>query len=246
MILPSGQLEKMYLIAYESNEQDAAKVNVDGEEKFVFQVNPETYKRRYAIEYTNRASVPGTMSDPGTYNRTQPETFTVDILFDSSGVIKSESLLSIAIVNPFASNETEDVTERLIKFKKFCYDYQSETHRPYYVRLCWGDESGFFFGVVTSLEIDFKLFKPNGKPIRAVAHLGLQEAEDRILTNRRRDMLSPDITHEKTFKSGDEFSHMSYRQYRDSQYYIDVAKANKLLSFRNIRQGQVLQFPPLK
>jgi hypothetical protein len=39
---------------------------------------------------------------------------------------------------------------------------------------------------------------------------------------------------------------MSYKQYRDSQYYIDVAMANKLLSFRNIPQGQVLQFPPLK
>lgn len=246
MISPTGQLEKMYLIAYETNEQGAAKVSVDGEEKFVFQVNPETYSRRFAIQYTNTSSTPGTMSDPGTYDRTTPETFTVDILFDSSGVIKSESMFNIAIVNPFASDETADVTARIEKLKNFCYNYQSDPHRPYYIRLCWGDESGFFFGVVTTLEIDFKLFKPNGKPIRALAHLSLQEAEDRILTTRRMAQQSPDITHEKTFKSGDEFSYMSYKQYKDSQYYIDVAQANGLLSFRNIREGQVLQFPPLK
>lgn len=239
-------MEKMYLMAYATNQPSERPVRVGDQDKFRFQVNPETYKRRFGIQYANTAKVPGTTSDPGTYHNTLPETFTVDILFDSSGVLKEESLIHIAIINPFEAGEPEDVTARIEKLKNFCYNFQSDPHRPYYVRLCWGDESGFFFGVVTTLEIDFKLFKPNGKPVRAVAHLSLNEAEDRVLTDRQRSPQSPDITHEKTFKAGDKFSLMANHVYRKDEYYIDVAKANHLLSFRNIKEGTKLQFPPIK
>lgn len=246
MLSPGGQLEKMYLIAYQNNEPNEAKVIVDGDEKFIFQVNPESYRRRFGIQYANTGRVPGTTSDAGTYNLTLPETFTVDILFDNSGVITNESLLQIAVVNPFSPDKPNDVTRRVEKLKNFCYNFQSDPHRPYFIRLCWGDESGFFFGVVTTLEIDFKLFRPDGKPIRAVAHLSLNEAEDRILSERRRHPASPDITHEKVFKGGDLFSLLSHKVYKKSEHYIDVAKANKLLSFRNITEGTILKFPPLK
>lgn len=246
MLLPEGQLEKMYLFAYESNEPNQAKVSVNGEDKFVFQVNPESYRRRFGIQYTNSGRAPGTMSDTGTYNNTQPETFTVDILFDTSGVIKNESLISLAIVNPFANEKPDDVTTRIEKLKNFCYNFQSDPHRPYYIRLCWGDVSGFFFGVVTSLEIEYKLFRPDGKPVRALAHLSLSEAEDRVLTTRRQSQQSPDITHERVFKSGDELSFMSYKIYKSSNYYMDIAKTNQLNSFRKIKTGTVIQFPPLK
>jgi hypothetical protein len=246
MVTPGGQLEKMYLIAYEHNEPNEAKVSVDGDEKFIFQVNPESYKRKFGIQYANTAKVPGTTGDAGTYNLTPPETFTVDVLFDNTGVIKAESLLPNAIVNPFSPDQPTDVTPRVEKLKKFCYNFQSDPHRPYFIRLCWGDESGFFFGVATTLEVDFKLFRPDGKPIRAVAHLSLNEAEDRVLSERRRNPASPDITHEKVFKAGDVFSLLSNKVYKKSEYYIDVAKANKLLSFRNIKDGTKLSFPPLK
>lgn len=246
-LFSAGQLAKMYLVAYKTNEQDAQKVSVDGETKFVFQVNPESYKRKFGIQYTNQGRTPGSVSDTGTLDHVVPETFTVDILFDNSGVIQTESLLNIAIVNPFGGDDdSKDVTSRLETLKKFCYDWQSDIHRPYYIRLCWGDESGFFFGVVTTLEIDFKLFQPDGKPIRAVAHLSLNQAEDPSRTEQKKDNMSPDITHEKVFTAGTVFSYMAYDVYRNSNYYIDVAKANGLLSFRNIKVGTTLDFPPLK
>ncbi len=246
MTIPGGQLERMYIIAYANNQPNEAAVNVDGEDKFRFQVNPETYRRRFGIQYVNTAKVPGTTSDAGTYQNTLPETFTVDILFDNSGVLAADSLLNVAVVNPLDSGPPEDVTRRIEKLKNFCYNFQSDPHRPYFIRLCWGDESGFFFGVVTTLEIDFKLFRPDGKPIRAVAHLSLNEAEDRILSDRRRATQSPDITHEKVFKAGDKFSLLAQNVYRDEKYYIDVAKANHLPGFRKIKEGTTLKFPPLK
>lgn len=246
MITSTGELTKMFLFAYETNQRDAEKVVVGDANRFSFQVNPESYKRRFAIQYANLGRKPGDISDAGTYHNTEPETFTVDILFDNSGVIKKESLLNIAVVNPFETDEPEDVTARVETLKNFCYNYQSDPHRPYYIRLCWGDESGFFFGVVNSLEIEYKLFKPDGKPVRALAHLTLSEAEDPLRTDRRRQQQSPDITHAKVFKSGDELSYMTHKVYRNGGYYMDVAAANGLLSFRNIKEGTVLQFPPLK
>ena len=246
MLSPTGELAKMYLIAYDTNQQDAQKITVGDQDRFVFQVNPENYRRRFGIQYSNAGRAPGTMSDPGTYNNTTPETFTVDILFDNSGVITQGSLLSIAIVNTFEQAQPEDVTARIELLKNFCYNYQSDPHRPYYIRLCWGDESGFFFGVVSSLEIEYKLFRPDGKPIRAMAHLSLTEAEDPARTDRRRAQQSPDITHQKVFRAGNELSYMTQQVYRNNTYYIDVARANGLLSFRNIKEGTVLQFPPLK
>src|ERR1043165_6725846 len=121
---PAGELAKMYLIAYETNEQDAQKVTVGDLDKFTFQVNPENYKRRFGIQYTNTGRTPGTMSDPGTYNNATPETFTVDILSDNTGIIVKESLLSVAIVNPVSPDTPQDVTAQIEVLKQFCYNYQ--------------------------------------------------------------------------------------------------------------------------
>lgn len=246
LLSPTGALTKMFLLAYDSNEHGLQKVSVGDSDRFVFQVNPEGYQRRLGLQYSNTARTPGTTGDAGSFNNAEPETFTVDILFDNTGIITGESLLNIAIVNPFSSDEPADVTARIETLKQFCYYYQGNIHRPYYIRLCWGDESGFFFGVVTTLEIDYKLFRPDGKPIRAVAHLSLNAAEDPRLTTLRNAPSSPDITHDKVFKAGDRFSHMAEKVYGDDRYYTDVARANGLVSFRNIKEGTVLRFPPLK
>jgi len=241
-----GELAKMTLRAYASNKQ-TQPITVRSKDSFVFQVNPENFKRSYSVQYANECNrAPGNTSQPGTFNHTGPELFQVDILFDASGVIKSESILSPVVVNPFASEEPEDVTEQIETLMDFCYKYESGIHRPYYIMLCWGDKAGFFFGVVKSLEIDYKLFQPNGKPIRAVAKLSLEYAEAPELMKMKMSPGSPDITHEKTFRAGDEFSNMATGIYQDDSFYMDVAAANGLLSFRNIPEGTALKFPPLK
>jgi hypothetical protein len=244
---PGGELKKMFLKAYTSNSPDRKPVTVRGKDRFSFQVNPETIKRSYSVAYANECNqAAGITSQPGTFHHINPESFQVDILFDSSGVIKSESLLNLPVVNPFGDEQPEDVTEQVESLMGFCYSYQSDIHRPYFIMLCWGDEAGFFFGVVKSLEIDYKLFRNDGKPIRAVVHLTLEGAETPDLMKRKMSPGSPDITHEKVFHSGNEFSNMANEIYQNDSYYLDVAKANGLLSFRNIKEGTVLKFPPLK
>ena len=58
--------------------------------------------------------------------------------------------------------------------------------------------------------------------------------------------LSPDITHERLFKAHDRLPLMTDKIYENPNYYIDVAKANGLTSFRKIAAGTKLFFPPVE
>jgi hypothetical protein len=57
---------------------------------------------------------------------------------------------------------------------------------------------------------------------------------------------SPDVTHEKIMKQEDKFTLLAEQTYNQNKYYVDVAKANGLLSFRKLKAGQSLLFPPIK
>ena len=57
---------------------------------------------------------------------------------------------------------------------------------------------------------------------------------------------SPDLTHVRTFKMNDTLALMSESIYQNNTFYIDVAKNNKLLSFRKLSTGQKIKFPPIK
>jgi nucleoid-associated protein YgaU len=56
---------------------------------------------------------------------------------------------------------------------------------------------------------------------------------------------SPDLTHYRTVAAGDSLPLMCHRIYRDSKYYVDVARVNRLVDFRNLEPGQRIFFPPL-
>jgi nucleoid-associated protein YgaU len=69
---------------------------------------------------------------------------------------------------------------------------------------------------------------------------------DATQRNNEAALASPDITHERTFKAGDKFALLGYRIYNDSNYYLDVARANRMNSFRRIAIGNKIKFPPVK
>jgi len=47
-------------------------------------------------------------------------------------------------------------------------------------------------------------------------------------------------------KAGDTLPLLCHRVYKDSTYYLDIARINGITNFRNIRPGMRLKFPPLK
>ena len=240
-----GQLVKMYIEAYPNNSFDTnEKIMVDDKNRFNLMVNPETIKRKTSINYADNSNL--NTDQGGRQVSNNAEDFNISILLDTTGVIKDAELISFAITNPFSNEEIDDVSKLVVQLFRFCCEIDGDTHRSHFIKICWGSDSGLFKGVVKNFDVNYKLFRPDGKPIRAVVDLSLQSTispEDFV---KQIGFQSPDITHQRVFKAGQHFTLLSNSIYKNLNYYTDVAKANKMLSFRRIKQGEEIFFPPLK
>jgi len=236
MIPTFGNPVKLFIMPF----KDAAYQDPAGP-PFTTSINPETYTYKYKTEYceTQGAGSSGTTLK---YTKTAPQEFNFDFLFDGTGVIKDgPSALSVA---PGAVSQAVGVTAQIEVFKSIVFDYQGEKHRPNYLVIMWG--TLIFKGVLTNMDIEYKLFNPEGLPLRAVAKCAFKGSIEDVLRIAQDNPMSPDITHQRTFSSGDTLPLMSNTIYGDQQYYIDVANANKLDGFRNIKTGTSIYFIPIE
>jgi len=96
------------------------------------------------------------------------------------------------------------------------------------------------------MTINFKLFRPDGTPLRAVAKAKFTSTVENELRVRQEKKKSPDITHTRIAKTGDTLPMMAYQVYEDPSYYLQVAKANKLYNFRRLEPGTKIFFPPIE
>lgn len=232
----SQKAEKLYVQAY----RDAAYQDQVSGNKFDALINPATYSATYKFEF-DETQAPGTSGTNMKFNRILPGDFNFDFLFDGTGVVKDMSVLSLGIANPFEKPAT--VTDQIEVFKRKIIDYQSEKHRPYYLKIHWGEL--LFKGVLKQMDIEYKVFTPDGKPIRAIAKCQFVESVADVERAARENNESPDITHERVFGGSDRLDLMTEKIYEKNSYYIQVAEFNSLDSFRNINSGSKLYFPPL-
>ncbi|MEM7365521.1 MAG: LysM peptidoglycan-binding domain-containing protein, partial [Pseudomonadota bacterium] len=90
------------------------------------------------------------------------------------------------------------------------------------------------------------LFKPSGKPLRAKVKFEIDCSLSKKEEKRRKKNSSPDLTHLVRVKAGDELPMMCYRVYKDSRYYLEIARINDLTDFRVLEPGMELMFPPVE
>jgi Contractile injection system tube protein len=129
-------------------------------------------------------------------------------------------------------------------FKKVVYDYKGEIHQPPFLIIQWGEL--LFKCVLREMSINFKLFRPDGTPLRASVKAKFTSTVENELRVRQQSNASPDITHVRIVKAGDTLPMLAYQIYEDSSYYIQVARANNLLNFRNLVPGTKIFFPPIE
>lgn len=96
------------------------------------------------------------------------------------------------------------------------------------------------------MDITFKLFKPDGTPLRATAKAKFKGFVEDNLRIAQENNSSPDLTHVRIVKEGDTLPLMTHRIYGDSKYYLEVAKANQISNFRKLKVGQQIFFPPIE
>ena len=226
----AGKLEKMLILAFESAKDAEDGGLSEAKERFEALINPETYTLEYKVK-TSNAQGQGTSGAQPKFEYTMPEELSFDFLFDNTGLIDG---------NPKPDGVFEDVDA----FRKILIEYRGTSHEPYHLKLVWGNL--IFKGRAVEVGITYKLFNPDGQPIRAVVRVkfkGSVEEQKRAALEFRQ---SPDLTHQRTVMPGDTLPFLCFQIYGDPRHYLDVAAFNQLDNFRSLAVGQSILFPPLK
>jgi LysM repeat protein len=228
MTTPGG-LEKMKIYAYEDS-----KHTTEDPAPFPVLINPASYTHTFRINYTD-TQAQGSNGGSSDFNKICPEEVSFELVFDATGVV-SDALPE------GSSARKEGLTEQLKTFREKVFNYNGKIHSPNYLKLAWGT---FLFNCrLSSVKIDYTLFTPDGKPLRARADCSFIGYDDQTELALKARKSSPDLTHVVTVRDGDTLPLLCQRIYGSSAYYLQVARANGLSDFRRLVPGTQLLFPP--
>ena len=217
-----GTLEKLVIRAY-------TQPDFSGEPVGEFQafVNPNELTLSFEIEY-DEAQAQGTTQSRMTFKKVKPGDLSVVFFLDGTG----------------ANGTVLDVQAAVTQFQAVT-GYNGTIHRPNYLKIGWGTLS-VRRCVLKSCSVAYKLFQPDGVPLRAVITAAFADTcDDQTRVALAQDE-SPDLTRLRILKGGETLPKLCNDLYGDPNLYIAVARANGLDDFRNIPPGTRLFFPPLE
>ena len=216
---------------------DDGKVTPSGkkDDKFEVMLNPAEFTHQHGISYTGGSDSSGSsqsskkpMGQSGVetkYSSTNSEKVSFELVFDGTGVVESSASLS--------------VKDQVSQLKDIIYRYVGKKHEPSVVQIVWG--SFKFEGRLEGMSVKYTLFKPSGEPLRAKVPLSfvsfMTKEEEALKSNKS----SPDLSHIVEVKAGDTLPLLCYRIYNNCAYYAEVARANNVTNFQDIKPGTKLQ-----
>jgi hypothetical protein len=217
-----GMLERLIIRAYKEPECSGSVIG-----QFEAYVNPSEITMGYEVEY-DAAQGSGTTQSRMNFKKIKPGDLSLNFFLDGTG----------------ANGRPLDVQKKIEEFQKVT-GYNGDIHRPNYLKIGWGTLT-VKRCVLKSASIAYKMFKPNGVPLRAVITAAfLDTADDQTRVAMAQDQ-SPDLTHVRLIKAGDSLPKLCHEIYGDPRLYIAVADANGLDDFRDIKPGMRIFFPPLE
>lgn len=115
-------------------------------------------------------------------------------------------------------------------------------HRPPKVDVTWAGEvfMGGFRGVVESVKVRYTMFTQAGIPCRAVATVGMKQAEGVSCSGN-----SPDVAKMRVVKRGETLQSIAESEYRDASEWRRIADANKIDDPLTVEPGSKLLIPPI-
>jgi Contractile injection system tube protein/LysM domain len=122
---------------------------------------------------------------------------------------------------------------------------------PPFVTFKWGRETTFK-SVCTQLTVAFKLFRPNGDPIRADVKMTLKQAETAGTASANGANRAGNPTTRAnaghgvhTVKDGDTLPSIAYEAYGDATVWRAIADVNRIENPLHLRRGTALSLPKL-
>ena len=202
-------------------------ISIINNDEFEIKINPNTLKFNRGVKYT-KDNVLGSSANVNRFDSHEPSNMSFEFILDGSGVgyIKNES-----------------VESSIKRLEKVVYNYNGEVHQPNKLKVSWGDY--LFKCVIDSLNYEYTLFAETGESIRAKVTISLVNYIPRKEETAKKNQSSPDMSHVVLLKEGESIPYWCNTIYGDASYCTDVARYNGLDSFRNVKPGTRLLFPPI-
>jgi len=221
-VTATGHLEKLLIRAFEQPDYSGSPVG-----EFEAFVNPAEITLSYEMEFDS-AQGSGTTNSRMEFKKVKPGDLTLTLFIDGTG----------------ASAREADVRDKVQQFQTVT-GYNGNIHRPNYLKVVWGTLQ-VKRCVLKSASIVYKLFRPDGVPLRAVVSATFTDNSDDQTRVAFAQDSSPDLTHVRRVQAGDTLPLLCYRIYGDASLYLEVARANGAEDFRRLAPGSTLFFPPLE
>ncbi len=244
-----GSLQKLTIATFkDSNYQ--SRIDSGAFQAFI---NPTGFSVSYKTKH-NTEQAEGASKANLSYIASSPSDLQLEFLFDGTGVVQANS--GNKLINTISNKidkangkkgsefTKKAVADQIKAFYEATGELEGTIHKPFNVILNWGDFE--FKGVLSELTIEYKLFNNEGRALRAIGKAKFSESISPELAAKEDNKQSPDLTHKRIVKEGDTLPLMTQDIYGDSKYYLEVAKANSLINFRQLTPGQELYFPPLE
>lgn len=199
-------------------------------------LNPEQISQTLKVEL-DKSHHNGAAGTAPKFKAFAPDQLQLEFMFDGTGAI---------LDYPKSGTANEQVKE----FMNYVYDFYGPTHQPKLLKILWGDnrfthqEDGFDCRI-SNLDIKYVLFNRAGEALRAKVNATFMRYIEPEKEAKAADRQSPDLTHVRTVNDGDRLTLMTYNIYADQSFYLKVARANNLTTFRKLKSGTELFFPPI-
>lgn len=233
-LLDFVKLKKLTIKAYKSRSRSTTDLIGTYEAMF----NPPSFSQKYEVVYGKNQGMNST-NQPVNYARSRPRELNFKLVLDETGV-NEMGILKLG--------GTKTVANRVKEFIDLTFTMNGDIHEPNFLVVEWGgkEDGGLIFSCrLTSVNVSYTSFNLDGSPMRAELDVKLLSDQDVKARMAKENKSSPDLTHQRTVRSGDTLTLLTKEVYGTSAHYIRVAQINNLDNFRSLEPGQVLSFPPL-
>jgi hypothetical protein len=216
-----------------------AQLQIEGSAPFDVLFNPTEFSISKSNEWKYE-KVKGTTFTPPKFGGGNPRELTLNLLLDASLLGKTQHVRGI--------------TDDLFKMMEPPGGSSggSSTAAPPFITFSWGSETTFK-SVCTQLTVAYKLFRPNGDPIRAEVKMTLKQAEAASTASSTGANRGQNPTTRAnaghgvhTVRDGDTLPSIAYAAYGDATAWRAIAQANGIDNPLHVRSGRALSLPRLE
>jgi nucleoid-associated protein YgaU len=212
-------------------------------DEIAVQYNPNTLAFDKGVHVAD-INIPGLDSPLKQFVRGSAESLTVELFFDTTESGTGANATSVTSLT--------DAFYGLVKI-------DPQTHAAPICSFIWGrsfpgDQLPTRYGnqrrtefscVVTDVKQEFKLFSPEGTPLRAVLTVKLEEYVPLQLQIDQLNLQSADHTRSHVLEQGESLALVSWQYLHDARQWRHLADANRIDDPRRLDAGRILTVPPV-